>query len=148
MKKTTIWVILAIILVVIIAGMLMLRAKTAEAPMTNTQEEVQNASKTIDVKHQYKNGEHIFSGLVEAPTPCHQITAQIFPGEVAELNIEIKDSGKICAQVISNIPFKVSYKAPEDQQFLAKLNGEPVNLNRFEVDADLNIDEVELFIKG
>lgn len=149
MKKTTIWVILSICLLVIIGGILFFKAKTVEAPLENVQNsDNQVFEKTLDVKYQFKDGTHVFMGEVESPTPCHQVSAQIFPGEIAELNIEIKDSGNICAQVVTNIPYKVSFSAPENQKFSAKLNGQPVNLNLFKVDPDLDINSVEIFIKG
>ena len=44
--------------------------------------------------------------------------------------------------------YKTSFEGPEDLQFLATLNGEPVNLNQFEIPADQDIDAVEIFIKG
>jgi hypothetical protein len=33
--------------------------------------------RSLVVKHQYKDGKHIFMGDVEVPTPCHSLTASI-----------------------------------------------------------------------
>lgn len=151
MKKTI--SILILISIVIAVVVFTIKTRVAEAP-TPRDQAIQNDearyAKTIDVKHQYKDGEHIFAGKIEVPTPCYFASAEILRREkgVAELKIETKDSGEICAQVISEANFFVKFKGEKDQQFMATLNGEPVNLNRFEVDADQDINSVDIFIKG
>ncbi len=104
--------------------------------------------RTIDVKHQYKDGKHIFAGTLEVPTPCHFVEATINEGEVSELNLEVKDSGEICAQVISQANFYVEHEGPENMLFVGRLNGEMVNLNQFHIDSDIDINDVDIFMKG
>ncbi|MFA7193300.1 MAG: hypothetical protein WC087_00050 [Candidatus Paceibacterota bacterium] len=148
-KQSRIWISVAVVLILIIIGVLIIKANKIEAPTTEQETEQQEIfEKTVDVKHQYKDGKHIFAGVVQIPTPCHQLSAAITPGDIAELNFEIVDSGGICAQVITDANFYVEYEGKEDQLFVGKLNGEPVNLNKFEVDADLDINAVNIFNKG
>lgn len=147
-KKTTMWVVLAVLLAIIIVGILVIKAQNKEVAENEEQEQQEYFEKTIDVKHQYKNGKHIFAGKIEVPSPCYQVEAVITPGDIAELNITTKDNGGICAQVITDANFYVEHEAPESQLYIGKLNGEPVNLNRFEVDSDLDINSFDIFIKG
>lgn len=146
-KKTTIWTIVAVLLVLLIIGILGIRANQKETEIVN-QEQEQTIEKTVDVKHQYKDGKHIFAGTVQVPTPCHQVEATITPGTVAELNLNVKDSGGVCAQVITDANFYVEYEGSQDQLFVGRLNGEAVNLNTFEVDSDLDINSIDIFMKG
>jgi hypothetical protein len=147
-KKTTIWVVLAILLAVVIVGVFVIRAQNKEVAEKVEQSEQQNFEKTIDLKHQYKDGKHIFAGTLEVPSPCYQVDLSVTPGDVAELNFTTKDSGGICSQVITDANFYVEFEGKQDQLFIGKLNGEPVNLNTFEVDADMNINEINIFMKG
>lgn len=149
MKKTII--ILILISIAILAIAFMIKARVAEAPTPRDeaiQQDEKRYAKTIDVKHQYKNGEHNFVGKIEVPTPCYVAVARVENGNTPELKIETKDSGEICAQVITDAVFFAKFKGDENQKFIATLNGEPVNLNLFEIDADQDINSVDIFIKG
>lgn len=148
-KQSRIWISVAVVLILIIIGVLIIKAKKIEAPTIEQNAEQQEFfEKTIDIKHQYKEGKHIFAGVIEVPTPCHKVNATITPGDIAELNLDIVDSGEICAQVITDANFYVEYEGKQDQLFIGKLNGEPINLNKFEVDADLDINSINIFNKG
>lgn len=148
-KQSRIWISVAVVLILIIIGVLIIKANKIEAPTVEQENEQQDIfEKTVDVKHQYKDGKHIFAGVIEVPTPCHQVNATITPGEIAVLNLDIVDSGGVCAQVITDANFYVEYEEKQDQLFVGKLNGEPVNMNKFEVDSDLDINAVNIFNKG
>lgn len=114
------------------------------------EEDVQRPEKTINLKHQYKNGTHTFMGVIEVPTPCYEVRAVILPGETPELQINTKalQTFATCDDVITELSYKVSYEGPEDITFLATVNNIPVNLNQFEIPPDQDIDSVEIFIKG
>lgn len=147
-KKTTIWVVLAALLAIIIVGVLVVRGQNKEVVENKDQQEVENYEKTIDIKHQYKDGKHLFAGTLEVPSPCYQVELTFATGEVTELNFITRDSGGVCAQVVTDANFYGELEAPENQLFIGKLNGEPVNLNTFEIDADLDINEIDIFMKG
>jgi len=147
-KKTTMWVVLAVLLTIMIVGILVIKAQNKEVAESTNQEEQEYFEKTIDVKHQYKNGKHIFAGTIEVPTPCYQVEAKVAPGDIAELNITTKDNGGICAQVITDANFYVEFNGKKDQLFKGNLNGEPANLNTFEIEPDLDINDIEIFMKG
>lgn len=155
MQKTTTGVFIAIIGIVAIAGALLYAAKQNTPQEQTPREEAQRQetitpTQTINVKHQYKNGEHIFAGTVDTPTPCYDIEAVVLPGDVPEIHITTRqqEGVEMCAQVITEKPFKVSHAASESTQFLATVNDEPVNMNQFDIDADVDIDTVEILIKG
>lgn len=142
------WVVLAVLLAIIIVGILVIKAQNKETAENITQDEQEYFEKTIDIKHQYKNGKHIFAGTLEVPTPCYQVDLSITPGNIAEINFTTKDSGEICAQVVADANFYAEFEGVEEQLFVGKLNGEPINLNIFEVDADLDINDINIFMKG
>lgn len=154
MQKTTTGVFIAIIVIVLIAGAVLYTSKKDEpqnpTPREEAQEEAVRPTQTINVKHQYKDGTHVFAGTVETPTPCYDIEAVVLPGDVPEIHITTKqqEGVEMCAQVVSEKSFKVSYTAPESTQFLATVNDEPVNMNQFDIDADVDIDTVEILLKG
>jgi hypothetical protein len=147
-NKTTVWIILAVLLALLIVGVLVIRGKNTQEYTNTNKISEEMYDRTIDLKHQYKNGKHIFAGTIEVPTPCYQVALNVTPGDIAELNFETKDSGGVCAQVITDASFYVEFEGPENQLFIGKLNGEPINLNQFEIGADMDINTVDIFLKG
>lgn len=107
---------------------------------------------TLPVKHQYKDGEHVFVGNIELPTPCHSFNAEILTNEnqnpVISVTITEPEPEVICAQVITERTFMVSLAGPADLVFDATVNGEPYELNIFEIGPDEDIESFEIFIKG
>jgi hypothetical protein len=113
------------------------------------QEEVERPSVTVNVKHQYKDGTHIVVGFVELPTPCYEIKTAVEKNErETTLNINYESVGEMCAQVITQKEFRISFEGTVDENIIAKINGELVNLNIFEIGSNKNIDEVDIFNKG
>ncbi len=117
------------------------------------EEAASRPSITIDTKHQYKDGKHIYFGYLEVPSPCytHNVEIKKLP-EITEIAITYSEDksndSKVCAQVITQKTFKVSFEGRIDEDIIATLNGETVNLNQFEIDLDENIDNADIFIKG
>lgn len=113
------------------------------------QEESQRPSMTLNIKHQYKDGTHFIVGVVELPTPCHKITTNVTKNESETiLDIDYSSNAEVCAETITEKEFRVSFTGAADENIIAKLNGELINLNLFEIDPTKNIDEVEIFNKG
>jgi hypothetical protein len=154
MKKTSAVVFIALIIILVIAGAVYYtrdtRTETDLTPREEAQQQDALPTQTINLKHQYKDGTHIFMGIVETPTPCYNVTAVILPGDVAEIKITTKEQEgvEMCAQVVTEKTFKVTHVAAEDAPFLATVNDEPVNINQFDIDADVDIEKVEIMIKG
>ena len=106
-------------------------------------------TQTINTNHQYRDGEHVFVGTITLPTPCHSFNAEAVELEnETEIRITTDSSDEMCAQVLTDRQFRVSFQASEDQPVIATVNGELVNLNIFEVPSDQNIEDMEVFIKG
>ncbi len=113
------------------------------------QNEIQRPSVTINVKHQYKDGKHTMVGLVELPTPCDNLSTKIEKREFETiLDINYSSDSEICAQVITEKYFRISFEGNMDDNIIARLNGEIINLNIFDIDPNKDIDEVEIFNKG
>lgn len=104
---------------------------------------------TVNVKHQYKDGVHTFAGAIETPTPCYDARAIIVSGDVNEIQVTTEPQPvEVCAQVLSEKPFMVTHTSPADAQFLMTVNGELVNMNQFDIDPDIDINTVDILIKG
>ncbi len=113
----------------------------------------------ITAKHQYKpaspaggNGTHIIAGEANSPTPCDILTtdariAESFPEQVTLL-FNSKNSGEICAQVVTSNRFKIEFQASENATIKATWNGQPVELNLIPVGANEDLTNFEIFIKG
>jgi len=108
--------------------------------------------KMLSAKHQYLDAVHTLAGKAEVPTPCHRLlTESFFVGEDDTKSVEIRFStlleGEECPQQVYEVPFKVSFEAPEDITITATWNGDPVRLNLIPLKQGEIIDD-ELFIKG
>lgn len=111
--------------------------------------EIQRPSVTVNVKHQYKEGRHIMVGLVELPTSCDTLSTKVERKDMETiLDINYTSISENCAQVITEKYFRISFEGNMDDNIIARLNGEVINLNIFEIDPSKDIDEVEIFNKG
>jgi hypothetical protein len=112
-------------------------ASISEAVETETEHATQDMpapdARRITVQYQYADGLHTVAGTAQVPTPCHEIVAEpVFLDNetVAELQFStIADTAVMCAAVVSDAPFFVSFRADEDIALRARWNGEPVHLN-------------------
>ncbi len=113
-------------------------------------DQVQRPEITLNTKHQYKDGQHVFVGSVELPTPCYKITTEVTKEQNETiLNISYAStSADVCAEVVTSKEFRVAFEGKADDIIIAKLNGELVNLNIFEIPVDKNIDDVKVYNKG
>jgi cbb3-type cytochrome oxidase subunit 3 len=152
MNNKYLWVIL-LFFIVLFAGAYLYnkdkRENLDQERQAAIEEESQRPSVTLNIKHQYKDGTHLIVGLLELPTPCDQITTNVTKntGETI-VDINYSSGEEICAQVITEKEFRISFAGSADENIIAKLNGELINLNLFEIDPTKNIDEVEIFNKG
>lgn len=119
---------------------------TSEQPMSNREE------RTITAQHQYVEGLHTVAGIVDMPTPCHQLIAEPFLlGEdagQAEIRFTSSVEGDVCAQVITPARFKVTFEAREDVSMSATWNGAPATLNLVPVPDGEDLDDFEVYVKG
>ncbi|NCS98615.1 hypothetical protein GW764_00330 [Candidatus Parcubacteria bacterium] len=114
---------------------------------------VESPKTTINVKHQYNDGVHAYVGYFTTPTPCHLHEADIvYPsaeGEPYLLEVTYEaNPDEMCAQVITDREFEVSFEAEESIDVIASINDEVVNLNIFEVPANQSLEEFEILNKG
>lgn len=125
---------------------------TAEAPILEENTEEEMIFESLVVKHQYKDGQHVFIGDIELPNPCHNYNATITDSEDSNVkNIMIEYSpneSDVCTQVITNVTWRAVYEGEENLEFQAFENGVQRRLNIFEVSEDVDIDDFEIFIKG
>ena len=105
----------------------------------DTKENINSLPKesALAVAHHFSGGLHTYAGAIETPTPCYKVSSKIFSQkstpEIIEISFNTKDSGGICAQVITPQEFMVSFSAGSDAKVSARLNGSPINLSVIEV---------------
>ena len=151
-KQKTLLVLILLIAIVVSALLVIKQDNKINSPREELVEELeQRPEETLNLKHQYKDSEHVFVGQINLPTPCHSYNAVILDKEYPEIQISIMEPKEetSCIQVITEKSFKVSYKSNDpDLKFDASINGKKVNLNIFEISPNDDIDTVELFLKG
>jgi hypothetical protein len=100
------------------------------ATMTTDKSDIQGTMRIVRADHYYQNGSHTYKGTLAVPTPCHEVTSQVtvMESHPEQVTIDLKEQGasNFCAQVITQAPFEVNFKASKDARITATLNGEPV----------------------
>ncbi len=138
------------LLVVAYGYELIFKKSVIEAPVV--EESTDTTTSTIELKEQYKNLTYTFVGSIQTPTPCHSVESKVnkISDNTYQIQLTTVAPGKdvVCAQVITDKVFKVSFQAPEDIQVEATVDGIPYNVNRFLIPSDQNIDTFNLEIKG
>ncbi|MBI5816815.1 MAG: hypothetical protein HZB09_00095 [Candidatus Yonathbacteria bacterium] len=85
--------------------------------------------RVVHADHYFENGTHTYKGILTVPTPCHELISQVTVMESypEQVTIDLKEQGasNFCAQVITQTPFEVSFKASQDARVSLKLNGAP-----------------------
>lgn len=111
----------------------------------------QSEERLMTAKHQFVNGIHTIVGKTEVPTPCHRLVAEPFFVTENPVGVEIRFNtlleGEECPSQLFEVPFKVSFEAPEDAILTATWNGGPVRLNLIPVPEGEVLDD-EMYIKG
>lgn len=125
MKKTYIYLGFGILLVVLISVFLYFLPKEKKV-----EEPVDRVTTKISVEHSFSLGVHTYTGIIQVPTPCHEIFGEAivkesYPEQV-DIKLETRESGEVCIQVIAEKRFKVSFQASERPIVKAFLNGSPV----------------------
>ncbi len=82
----------------------------------------------LKVKKSFSNGTHLYEGVLNVPTPCHEIVTEVtiaesFPEQVG-LYLEVVDTGGVCAQVVTEKEFALSFKASENAVVTGYLHDE------------------------
>lgn len=118
------------------------RSAAHEEPMVN------HITTKVAVTHDFKNGLHTYVGTIDAPTPCHTISGEAivkesYPEQV-DIRIETRESGEICAQVVTTKRFKVSFSASQSAVVRAFVNGTPVLFEITEAPSTANLEKTSI----
>jgi len=153
MNNKILWISFLVIAVLLVVAYSLNKDKqknlVEEERQTLLEQELQKPSITLNTKYQFKDSKHTFVGSIELPTPCHTISSQIVKeGEQIILDIQTKTDAEMCAQVVTSKEFRITFDGNAEDQIIARLDGELVNLNITEVDPSKNIDDVKIFYKG
>ena len=106
----------------------------------------------IDAKHFFADGEHTLVGSLVMPTPCEVVTAdatvaESFPEQVT-IAINVVRTEDMCAQVLTEQRFQVSFSASEQASITAQFMGRDISLNLIPAAPGETPDSVEFFEKG
>lgn len=144
-------VIIVAIIGLLIWGFFFKSPKEVLAPNDEVITKINTPAKTltIDVKHQYKNGTHLYGGLVNLPSPCYSLGSVISINSAAvNITLNSTNSDNTCAQVITPTYFKVSVTGPAKVTLKGTLDGKPVQFNIFEIGANEDFDSADIYYKG
>lgn len=160
MSKSTI-IGLGLVVVAVVVGGVWYTSSDEPAPENNNEVEgaatssEQFAPELIDAMHQYngEEGTHIVAGEVEVPTACHLLETDVTVDETSgdatvDFTASVEDEDQMCAQVITQQPFSVTFEASEEADIQATYNGESVELNLREVGPDEDLEDFEVYTKG
>lgn len=155
-KKTTAIIIAVIVIILIGAGFYFSSKKSGIQTTTEDQIPLKDGSSSsyeitaINARHQYKNGKHIYAGVIDLPTPCHTVSVTAVPSGTGKYTLQFTTSttDEVCAQVITPRPFRVEFAAPKNITVDATLDGKLVTLNVLEVKEGEDIDKVNFNDKG
>jgi hypothetical protein len=85
------------------------------------------------LKRTYQDGTHTWEGAISLPTPCTRLetptvtVAESYP-ELVRISLVSVASADICAQVITERTFTVSFQASEKATVSITLDGKPLSL--------------------
>ena len=130
---------LIVLLIIVIAGSWYVysdnvepRQYTDPAVKTNNQnsQEFTYANDTLDITFSYDNNAYKYTGIVQKPTPCHEVSTEVviresYPEQV-DLNVDIDNTDQICAQVIEEEEISGEIPVSKDATIQVYLNGELV----------------------
>jgi hypothetical protein len=105
----------------------------------------------VQVKHQFKNGEHTYVGSLDLPNACYRLDSSITKTNDASAIINLMtamNTEEACAQTVTTRTFRLQVDGAMNLSVTGLLNGKAVDLNMFEVPAGQDIDLFEINIKG
>jgi len=91
----------------------------------------------------YEEGSYEYSGIVSLPNPCYSLSTEAivresYPEQVTLLFTTTYNSdGKMCAQVINDVPFRIIFDASEEASINAVFNGHNIEIIN---NADLSVE--------
>lgn len=155
-KKTTAIIIAVIVIILIGAGFYFSSKKSGVQTTTEDQIPLKDGSSSsyeitaVNTRHQYKNGKHIYAGVIDLPTPCHTVSVEAVSTGAGKYTLKFttKTTDEVCAQVITPRPFRVEFAAPKNITVVATVDGKTVTLNVLEVREGEDIDKVQFNDKG
>jgi hypothetical protein len=161
LNKTALYVVLIVVLLAaLVFGYTLVSAPTEidsmPADSTLVDEESQNGGSTvtrsITAQQQYMDGIHTIAGTIALPTPCHRLLTEPFFIDEGRTQVEVRFTtlleGDVCAQVVTDARFKISFEAVEDATISALYNGDPATLNLVPVEPGTDLSDFDIFIKG
>lgn len=139
-----------VVLVLLGGGLYYLLQMNPKEEMDNTEEEAYYVSE-VQVKHQYKDGKHIYAGALDLPNACYSLDADINKNSTTTATLILMTNvseEEMCAQVVTTRSFRVEVEGEATLDVTGTLNGRPVELNVFEVPAQEDIDSFEINVKA
>lgn len=105
----------------------------------------------VQLKHQYKDGEHVYAGTLDLPNACYTLNSRAEVGDATHTLITLDtlmNTEEMCAQVITSRDFRISVEGGDEMNVEGVLNDMAIEFNIFEVPENQDIDNFEINIKG
>jgi hypothetical protein len=145
-KKAIILVVLLVCVAIILFAYTLVSAPTEtdlEPGEQATTSSSVDPNTVVTAKHAYRDGLHAVAGHVSVPTSCHSISAEPFfvdDGTSVEIRLNTVMQGDVCTPQVTDVPFKVTFKAPEDVSIGAVWDGTAIRLNLVPVGPNESVD--------
>jgi len=154
MKKQSIFTVIIIVIILILAIIYTALQSSSNKKANNIENSdtmIEEPLEIIHVKHQYKNGVHIFAGDLIVENDCsNRLESNILEeGPTLIFKTINENPDEPCTEeAFKTYPYKLFHTSDENTNFKAEVNGKPVRLNIYEISPDEDIDVVDSFIKG
>jgi hypothetical protein len=149
MTAMVVLIVLAVVLFVVTLVSAPLSDEFTEGNIATSSQQAEE--QILTAKHQYQNGVHTIAGKVEVPTPCHRLVTESFFTKTEPVGVEVRFStlleGGECPSQPFEVPFTVTFEAPENVAITGVWNGTPIRLNLIPLKVGETLED-ELYIKG
>jgi len=87
---------------------------------------------SIPVNHLIEDNQHTISGILTLPDPCysieHSVDVKLPQPELVTITMTTPRTDELCATVVTDKEFEITFQASENAMIQAILNGEEVEL--------------------
>lgn len=132
MRKILLFVLIMIVLVIFTFWVFIYEEGEPDVSTDVFSPPVLNEIGSIKVTKSFVNGRYVIKGILTLPDPCYEIESNVivmesFPEQI-RINLTTPRKEGLCAQVLADKTFEVSFQASDQAVITAYLNEQKVEL--------------------
>lgn len=160
MQKSNLTIVIALVIVAVAVGLVVANTNQetpVDNPPTATSSDQDGVVRTINARHQFnaETGQHTLTGTTTVPTPCHKLETSVEIQEslpeqvVVNFSTDKPDTDQVCAQVITQRQFDVSFSASQDAEISGgNFDDDKLRLNIRSVQGAKTGTDTSIYSKG